>query len=459
MKKLMWPLIACIWLLVVGSLLLMLGDAARAESNSVIFPGNNLKLTIQKYEPDPVESGGVFDLYLRAEALYSAPFKNDIKNLKIELVENFPFSGYSTKVKELGTLKEGNVIDFRYRIKVDAQAAEGYNEIYFKYYSGDTLMYTSPLLEIKIAPLDTSLAVSEISTEPERIEQGVASKIGIKIKNTADSVMKDVKVKIELGSIAITTLNSVNEKKIRILEKGETSEVFFDVITDADADSGVYNIPLNLTYHDEEGNLINKNYEFGLLVGGEPEYLLNAEDSDGLVKGKSGKVVISLSNTGVGDIKFAIITLLGGKDYDVVSKDKVYLGNLESDDYETAEFTIYPKKSGNIGLDVLIEYKDAFNKEINKVEKVGVMVYTKGQATKYGLMKKSGGVLTLVFYLVIILLVISGYRNWKKCRNVDKACKITLKNAALVLKKIIRSISIRKFFALVKKVIKFFREP
>jgi hypothetical protein len=441
------------------AILMMVGES-EAVSSSVIFPGNSLKLTIQKYEPNPVEPGGIFDLYLRAEAIDDDTTKNNIKNLGVELVESFPFFSYTRGINELGTLNEGNIIDFRYRIKVDPDAVEDYNEIRFKYYSGDKLVAVSPPLEIKVKAADTSLDVSEISTEPDRIKQGVASKMTLKIKNTADSVMRDIQVKMNLDSTPITTLNSINEKSLRILERGEVGEVIFDIIANADAVSKAYNIPLNITYEGSDGVKISKNYAFGLLIGSEPEYLVNLEDSDsGLVKGKSGDVVISLSNTGVGDIKFAVLTLLGSKDYDIISNDKVYLGNLESDDYETAEFKIFPKKSGWIELEVLVEYKDAFNGEANRIETLRARVYTNGEAVRYGLVKGGGGVVTFLFYVVVILLAVTFYRNWKKCKDAGKACSMTSKKAALVLKKIVRSISLKKFIELIKRVIKFFREP
>lgn len=429
-----------------------------AYASSVVFPNNDLRLSIQSYEPSTISPGSVVELDLRAETLYSSAFQNDLRNLKIELIEEFPFSNYNEKIKELGSLEEGNIIDFKYKIKVDPDAIEGENNIRFRYTS-NKISYISPPLTLDIAPVDTSLVLEEISTTPSRIEQGIPSELSITIKNTADVAMNDILLKINFGTVPIKTLNSINEKKIKRLGLEESETIIFDVIADPDATSNSYNIPINLTYKDNEGNSINKNYEFGILIGGEPEYLLNIEDAEELVKGKKGSFVISLSNIGTGDIKFSIISILPSKKYEIISEEKVYLGNLESDDYETAEFTIFPKKSGDIKVETLLEYKDAFNNQKKKIEEINLKIYSSSEAQKYGIIKRNGGIFTLIFYIILIFFVITTYRAWKKHRNLNKALKIALKKLAITFKKIIRSISIKKFIRLIKKIIRFFKEP
>ena len=101
------------------------------------------------------------------------------------------------------------------------------------------------------------------------------------------------------------------------------------------------------------------------------EYFLNIESSDVFTKNKKGDLVISLSNIAPAEMRFVTMELKENDNYSVISTPKIYLGNIESDDEETAEFTIKTnKETGMVPLDVVLEYKDPYNKQFKAEEKV-----------------------------------------------------------------------------------------
>ena len=65
------------------------------------------------------------------------------------------------------------------------------------------------------------------------------------------------------------------------------------------------------------------------------------------------------------DIKFLNVKLDKAEGYKVLSPYEVYIGNIDSDDYETADFKINVDKASKekVILPLTIEYNDANNQE------------------------------------------------------------------------------------------------
>ena len=119
-----------------------------------------------------------------------------------------------------------------------------------------------------------------------------------------------------------------------------------------------------------------------------PEYELVKEESAVFLAEQQGIIVLSVSNTGTSDINFVVLELLPTQDYEILSNPKIYLGNLESDDYETAEFEIYTHAvpPGAIPLKLNLKYKDSFNQDFNEERLLDLRIFSKEEARKFGLL-------------------------------------------------------------------------
>ena len=186
-----------------------------------------------------------------------------------------------------------------------------------------------------------------------------------------------------------------------------------------DAASNVYRVPVQVTYYDSTGTKFTKNEVIGIVVGAKPKYQLDLEESTVYQKGKSGKVVLSLSNIGPTDMKFTSLTLSNSENYDVISKSRVYVGNLKPDDFETAEFNIYVKSPGT--LKVNIEYKDTFNNDYSETRELTLPVYDNNLINKYGLIttESNGQIVTFILLLFVIVIII----GWVKTRSLLEGIK------------------------------------
>ena len=114
-------------------------------------------------------------------------------------------------------------------------------------------------------------------------------------------------------------------------------------------------------------------------------------------------------------LSFVYTTLLESDDYAIISSPKVYVGNIDSDDYETAEFTIYVTKvkEKEIDLPMLVEYKDDNNKGYSRRINLGLRLYSSTEAKKLGLVKSSKFV-GISIAIVIVVIGLLAYYYWKK---------------------------------------------
>ncbi|GAG23285.1 unnamed protein product [marine sediment metagenome] len=153
-----------------------------------------------------------------------------------------------------------------------------------------------------------------------------------------------------------------------------------------------------------------------VVVNSEP--ILGVDVEDGLLlKVQVNELRIDIVNKGLSDVKFLEIEIGSSTYFDVLSSKNVYIGDIDSDDFDSAEFRIFFKKNtpDNIVIPVSIFYKDALNKEHTDNLNLQVKVYSNEKAIELGLLEKSytglyAGVIGGLFVIYII------YRKIKKRR-------------------------------------------
>jgi len=405
--------------------LLAISVAAQLTThNNIIISetGNNVKITLINQEPMPAEPGEYLKLRFRVENIGVDP----AKRVEVQLVPKYPFRFDASDqglrdVSALGgwqTRAEGVVIE--YRLRVDEDAVEGAENITIRY-KVDQSPWVGQEFEIQIRTIDAFLNIESISTIPTRVQPGEFTDLKIHVTNLADSRLKDLRFKLDFNNIDIAPAAATNEKTILDLKAHENATVTFRVIVDADAESRVYKIPLSIEYQDEVGTKYYRNHTVGLIVYGQPEYFLNVESSDVFTKNKKGNLVISLSNIAASEMRFVTFELVPSENYSVISTPKIYLGNVESDDEETAEFTIMTGKvTGMIPLDVIIEYKDPYNKYFKAKEQVPLRVYTGREAAVYGLVVRGSPITAFLTLSPVVLLALFWFYNLRDCWKTKK---------------------------------------
>ncbi|MFC1800625.1 COG1361 S-layer family protein [Nanoarchaeota archaeon] len=390
---------------------------------------NGVENILMNQGPDPAEPGGYVELRVKVQNT-GDEFATDTV---FELMPQYPFSfdpGESSQIK-IGTMYARQVgtdgVILYYKLRIDKNAVEGNNQLKLRYKTTNTGWIELKPFDVRIRTYDSILSVDSVESEPEVIAPGETAKVKIKLKNVADSLLKDIKVNIGLVTIyslgtsstltelPLTPIGSTNEKTVEKLDSGEMVDVEFDLVADADADSKMYKVPITITYSDEVNMNYSINNYIGLKIGDTPGLSTILESSTTHTSGTKGEATIKFINKDAVDVKFLYLTLKPSDDFKLLSNEEVYIGNIDSDDYETTDVELFikPGAKNPVNIPVAIEYKDPNNKKYNKNLNLKLQLYTKSEAVQYGLQKKS----SRVGLFIVIAIIGAGlylYRRWKK---------------------------------------------
>jgi hypothetical protein len=379
----------------------------------------DMQIIATRYEPFPAEPGEYVELWLKIANEGS----EDAEDVSLVLEPDFPFylDGSEDPVRNFGKVLSHSIVLAQYKVRVDKDAVEGDNILGYKYRLKEGGKWKYGQIHITVQTIDAALSVESVETTPERIAPGQKSEVKITLKNLADSVMKDVSLTLDVALVTIAAqtagtvttagtahellpiapIDSATEKRVRFINPGEEHTFVYTVMAYPDAASRVYKVPIQIQYYDELDKEYIKSDFIGLIVGTEPDLSVTLESYE------AGTASVRFTNKGLIDIKLLNVELEESDDYEIVSEDN-YVGNIDSDDYETADFTIKTNMLGNgkIVLPLHIEYLDANNNKYS--EDIDVPVKLQKQ-------EKNGSKLWLVIALIVILTgVYLLYRRWEK---------------------------------------------
>src|SRR3989344_2020414 len=199
-----------------------------------------------------------------------------------------------------------------------------------------------------------AIRVKNVAMVPENLVPGEEGLIAIEIENGGNLFIDNMQVKLGLPSV-VSFYKDVDKIKISRIDPGESKNISFRIIASPAAKEGLY-----------EGSL---------------------------------------------DIHFLSIELEESPDYDIIDESVKYIGDLDSDDFDTANFRINVKSSKReIILPIKIEYKDSLNKAYETQENLVLQMRSAQEM----------GVASNVFlYVVLSIIFILGvgyflYRRYKK---------------------------------------------
>lgn len=403
--------------------LAVLAGAAGAAVNTQYFGKSpNIFVSLTSQDPDPVEPGKIVEVTFKLDNNGTVADK-----VMLEILPEYPFSllpgeSPSQYVGILGTSQEDKqAVNLKFKLKIAQEAVDGNHEIKVRYKSDNFDSWiTVENLKIKVQTHDAIIAVDQFATQPSVVAPGSKTKLTILLKNYATSLLKDIKVSLDLGKSSDTTtpfspVGSTNEKVISYIEPQATIPLEFELLVDPDTISKSYKVPIIIKYSDSVNKDYNKSNIVTVVVGDEPDISVGIDSATVYTDGSSGEVTVKIVNKGLPDMKFVNVYLAKSDKYNIVSPAEVYIGNIDSDDYETADFKVYVKKTSDkkVVLPLTVEYKDANNKDYTKVVDLELPLYSSSEAKKLGLVKGNGK-FSWVFVLVLAVGGYFVYRRWKK---------------------------------------------
>jgi len=374
----------------------------------------NLDVTFLNQNPDPVEPGEYVELRWKLENTGDEDIFNSVASIKPKYP--FLFDSEDDRVitirKLSAELERDKAFSLKFRARVDENAIQGEYELELEYSLGGAAKLIDKVT-VDVESRQVTLVVAGVEITPETPKPGEQFDLEIRLKNLGTARIDNTKVKLDLEGTSFTTLASSSEQVITRLSGNSEAVLQYRLISAPDASSEVHKIPLIITYYDKFSKEYTLTSQFGLILDAPPDYLMTLENSEVYVPKTTGRVVVSFSNIGVSDINFVTTELLPSEDYEIISNPVVYLGNLESDDFETAEYVVYPKKEGILQLKIRATFKDSFNKEYEEFIDIPLPIYSQQRAQQLGLVKKKSQV------WIVLLLIVAGviayfYRKKKR---------------------------------------------
>jgi len=432
-------------LMVMMLMVMPMAFAAYSDTKSVALKRQtgtpNLQIVTLKYEPFPVSPGEYMDLWLKI----GNEGDGDITDLTFEIVPEFPFSIDTNEQagRDYGLVLANSLVLAHYKVRVSEAAVEGDTYLKYRYrYVNSDMEWEEGLVKIRIQAREAVLDIQSVLSEPEMIAPGREAYVTIRIKNLASSVIRDVLFKLDLSmstiaknpsslvptavlvdsyynAIPLVPINSSTEKRIGYIKPGEEKEITYRLRAFADAESKTYKVPIRVTYQDEVGGNFTKDDVIGLMIGAVPDLDVFVSEDTVYSAKSNGDITVKLVNKGITDIKFLNVILKPSEKYDFISANMVYVGDLDSDDYETADFKLYVNKldkGDKLNLPLHIEYQDSNGVDYAKDLSIELNAYSmKHRGLNGG--SKAG---LVVFIIILMAAGWYGYKRWEKGKKKKK---------------------------------------
>jgi hypothetical protein len=153
---------------------------------------------------------------------------------------------------------------------------------------------------------------------------------------------------------------------------------------------------------------------FGIRVSAKTEIDFSVDLRDNAIVGREGRVSLEIINRGLGEIKSVSVLILPNG-FELLSKNKVFVGTVDADDTDLATFDVI-YKTANPMFSATVEYKDFDNNEHIETINIPFKVYTEKKALELGIIKKSNR-LTYVLSAGVVVLAWLVWRRIKKRRK------------------------------------------
>lgn len=362
--------------------------------------GGAIAASVLRYEPTPAEQGNTVDVWVQ---LSNAGTKAD--KVAVKFVPEYPFTlptGARGEV-DVGVVAATEDKVVKFTLFIDPNAPNGERNVTFLYkYStlNEWVKFEAPLT---LQTQNAVLVIDDYEITPSPVIPGQTATVMLMLRNAGRIAVKNLDVGIDLEDGSFSTIGTGTKQRVDRIDAGETETVTFQLASDTSTLVKVYGIPVSLSYQDERNAQYTDTAKFSLVVNAEPELALTVDSTDFESKTKPGTVSLKIVNKGVVDLKYVTVRVTQTPEYDVLSSsNEEYVGNLDSDDFETVDFIIKPL-AASPRLQVQVEFKDPYNTNYNKVYDLPLRIITDKD-----LGKGKSPIGTIIF----VLLIAGGAAYW-----------------------------------------------
>lgn len=359
----------------------------------------NVDVSVTKVEPFPVAPGQQMDVWVRV-----TNSGESTSDFSLQLVPEYPFTaapGQSQTVR-VGSIPHNEESVVKYRVAVDNSAIGEEKNITFRYsaYQEDEGFWIQFEYPISIRTRDALATIDQYSVSP--IKPGGSSTLSLTVRNRGKELLRNVDLSLDLSALPLSSAGKGTKQRAGTMEPDQSTILSYSIQADPTAELKSYHVPVTFTFQDLAGRNYTEETSISIPVDAEPEVQLSV-DSTTITKGSPGKVTLRAINRGVPDIKFVSLSLKQDNSFSLLSASPdAYIGNLDSDDFETVEFEVEPK-ADSLTLPVDISFKDAYNRD-----------YTRSFQLRLALREKEGNGTAFGIIPWLIIIVLIAFIAWKR---------------------------------------------
>ena len=251
-------------------------------------------------------------------------------------------------------------------------------------------------------------ALNIVSVNSNGFEPGENGLISLEIENEHDFDITDINIILDLSreELPIAPVDSSASVFVDEIESGDDDLIQFNVIVLPEANLGIYKIPVLINYVGLNDTVYEREEMISLSVESEPKISLSVDEPDFIV-GNFADISIGIVNEGFSDIKFLKVKIGESDFFDILSSNEVYVGELDSDDFDRTEFKLMLKDPmSSINIPISLEYYDETNQFYTFGDTLRLNVYSEDEAKKLGLIENQKNywwvfVVALVLFFVI----------------------------------------------------------
>jgi len=268
---------------------------------------------------------------------------------------------------------------------------------------------------ILLTNLASALIINSVAADT--LAPGQEGLIRIEVENIFDDDAKDVSLALQFKDIPFIPIGT-SEQSTDEIEEDEDEDFVFRVKTANDAKPGDYEIPYTLTFEIDNDDR-SRSGTIGIKVRANPDLVFTA-DSNNAVQGRQSQINFKIINKGFFDARFVSVRIIP-EGFTLLSESEVYIGTVDSDDFETATFDARFNKD-NSDFVAVIEYIDFDNKKIIENVEIPLTVYSQEKAIELGIIKKSN-TLTIALILIAIILLWILYRTIRRRQRLKRSLR------------------------------------
>ena len=287
------------------------------------------------------------------------------------------------------------------------------------------IIITIVILVLYVISMISFASAVLIDAEYVTIYPGEQGGVDVNVENNENFDIEDLSVSIVLSSVSSTgqivslpfSVVGSSEKSLDDLDEDDDDSVTFTIRANNDITPGSYNIPYIVSYTNKDTDeKKQKQGTFGLRVSAKTDLDFSVETQNNIL-GTKGRVSLEIINRGLGNIK-SVQVEINPEGYELISSKTIFVGNVNAEDSELVSFDVIFKDK-NANLNAKISYKDFDNEDKVENVKLPVKVYTREEALKLGLNKKSntGIYIGIIIILIIIWFVYRGIRKRQKMKK------------------------------------------